>query len=346
MKKFLSYILPLGIGIALFYFLIVPNLDFNELAKTFTEANPWWLVLSSVFALISHWARGARSCMLLAPLGYKVRAYPAFLAVMVGYLTNLALPRAGEVARCGVLQKMEGVPAQITFGTVVTERIIDVFILFGLVLAVLALEFERISNILTGALTNLFQQVSVEKMYWLGAVGLVFVLLIGILMYVFRKKLRMFLQSRLGSFLKGIWQGILSFRNVQNKPLFIFYTILIWVMYYLMSYVLFFIRPETATLTPLQALAILVMGGIGMALPVQGGIGAYNLLVGKTLESYQIAPNPQQNIDLSFTIGTFMHIVQTLVVLIFGGLAFILVWFVSKKDTKIKEGEAGIANTP
>ncbi len=341
MKKILSYILPLGIGIALFYFLIVPNLDWNELKKSFTEANPLWLLLSAAFALISHWARGVRSCMLLAPLGYKVRAFPSFLAVMVGYLTNLALPRAGEVARCGVLQKMERVPAQITFGTVVTERIIDIFILLALVLLVLALEFGRISQIFSESWGGLFRKVSVEKLYWIALVGSVLLVLGAIVIYVLRKKIRIFLQSRLGSFLKGVWQGIISFRGVQNKPLFIFYTLLIWGMYYLMSYVLFFIRPETASLNPLQALAILVMGGIGMALPVQGGIGAYNLLVGKTLESYQIAPNPQQNVMLSSTIGTFMHIVQTLVVLIFGGLAFVLVWFVNKKKTENEKQQAG-----
>lgn len=341
MKKIISYVLPLGIGIALFYFLIVPNLDWSELKKSFTEANPLWLLLSAIFALISHWARGVRSCMLLAPLGYKVRAYPAFLAVMVGYLTNLALPRAGEVARCGILQKMEGVPAQITFGTVVTERIIDVFILLGLVLLVLALEFGRISQIFAESWEGLFRNISVEKLYGIALVGSGLLILGIIAIYVLRKKIRVFLQSRLGGFLKGVWQGIMSFRNVQNKPLFVFYTLLIWAMYYLMSYVLFFIRPETASLNPLQALAILVMGGIGMALPVQGGIGAYNLLVGKTLESYRIAPNPQQNIILSSTIGTFMHIVQTLVVLVFGGLAFVLVWFVSKKKTESEKQQAG-----
>jgi len=150
MKKFLSYTIPLGIGIALFYFFVIPKVDFEKLTAIFRNSNPLWIILSCLFGLISHWARGYRSCMLLKPLGYRVRPFASFLAVMIGYLTNLLLPRAGEVARCGALQKTENVPAQITFGTVVTERIIDVIILFSLVLTVLVVEFNRISHVLFG----------------------------------------------------------------------------------------------------------------------------------------------------------------------------------------------------
>lgn len=334
MKKIFSYIIPLGIGIALFYFFVIPKVDFNKLLEIISHSNPLWLILSCVFGLISHWARGYRSCMLLKPLGYEVRPFPSFLAVMVGYVTNLMLPRAGEVARCGVLQKMENVPAQITFGTVVTERIIDLMILVGLVATVLVIEFSRISHILFDFFLGIWQAVPQDKMYWFLAVSFLLLILAATALFVFRNTIRTFFQTKLGAFLRGIWQGVLSVKNVANKPLFVFYTLLIWLMYYLMAYVLFFVTPETASLSPIQGLAILVMGGIGMAMPVQGGLGAYNLLVGKTLESYNIVKDAAQNEILSNTIGTFMHLVQTLVVLIFGGLAFCLVWFVKSKDEK------------
>ncbi|MCU0439030.1 MAG: flippase-like domain-containing protein [Raineya sp.] len=334
LKIFLSYILPLGIGIALFYFVVLPNVDFALIKKIFSEANPLWIILSCLFGLTSHWARGYRSRMLLKPLGYNVGWFTSFLAVMVGYLANLALPRAGEVVRCGTLQKMEGVPAQITFGTVVTERIIDVIILFSLVLLVLVLEFNRISNILFGFISNVWNGIPSDKVYLVvGILG--FLVVAGAIgVYVLRNKIRVFFQSKVGAFLKGIWEGVLSIRKLENKWSFIAFTILIWVLYYLMAYVLFFATPETAVLTPIQGLAILVMGGIGMAMPVQGGVGAYNILVGKTLESYNIVKDAKQNIVLSNTISTFMHIVQTLVILIFGGIAFILVWFIQKKKAE------------
>ena len=334
MKKFFSYIIPLGIGIALFYFFVIPKVDFKKLLEIISNSNPIWLILSCVFGLISHWARGYRSCMLLKPLGYQVRPCPSFLAVMVGYVSNLMLPRAGEVARCGVLQKMENVPAQITFGTVVTERIIDLLILMSLIGVVLLVEFNRISHILFTFLEGIWSAVPKDKVYWVLGMGMFFTLASIIALYVFRKKIRLFFRTKVGAFLQGIWQGVLSIRHIENKPLFVFYTLLIWLMYYLMAYILFFVSPETATLTPVQGLAILVMGGIGMAMPVQGGIGAYNLLVGKTLESYNIVKDAAQNEILSNTIGTFMHLVQTLVILVFGGLAFFLVWFVKSRDEK------------
>jgi uncharacterized protein (TIRG00374 family) len=333
LKIFLSYILPLGIGIALFYYVVLPDVDFTKIKKIFSEANPLWIILSCLFGLLSHWARGYRSRMLLKPLGYNVGWFTSFLAVMVGYLANLVLPRAGEVARCGTLQKMEGVPAQITFGTVLTERIIDVIILFSLVLLVLVLEFNRISNILFGAIGGLWKSIPADKIYLVMGVLGTFLLVGAVGIYLLRNKIRVFFQSKVGAFLKGIWEGILSIRKLENKWSFVAFTLLIWVLYYLMAYVLFFATPETAVLTPVQGLAILVMGGIGMAMPVQGGVGAYNILVGKTLESYNIAKNAEQNVILSSTISTFMHIVQTLVILIFGGIAFILVWFIQKRKT-------------
>jgi uncharacterized protein (TIRG00374 family) len=337
MKKTLSYVIPLGIGIALFYFLIVPKVDFAKLVEIISHSNPLWLILSCVFGLISHWARGYRSCMLLKPLGYTVRPFPSFLAVMVGYLTNLMIPRAGEVARCGVLQKMEDVPAQITFGTVVTERIIDLLILISLVGIVLVVEFGRISHILFGFFGGIWNTLPKDKIYLVLIVGALLGLVFLGALYIFRQKIKLFFRTKVGALLQGVFQGIMSLRKVENKPSFVFYTLLIWLMYYLMAYVLFFVTPETAVLMPIQGLAILVMGGIGMAMPVQGGIGAYNLLVGKTLESYNIVKDVAQNEILSNTIGTFMHLVQTLLILIFGGIAFLLVWFVNKKPTSQKE---------
>ena len=337
MKKILSYIIPLGIGIALFYFYVIPKVDFKKLVEIVSQSNPIWIVLSCIFGLISHWARGYRSCMLLKPLGYQVRPFPSFLAVMVGYTTNLMLPRAGEVARCGVLQKMEDVPAQITFGTVVTERIIDLLILLSLVGIVLVVEFNRISHILFGFFGDAWDTLPKDKVYLVLIIASLLGLTLLIVLYVFRQKIKLFFKTKVGALLQGIWQGVISVKNVENKTVFVLYTLLIWLMYYLMAYVLFFVTPETAVLSPIQGLAILVMGGIGMAMPVQGGIGAYNLLVGKTLESYNIVKDIAQNEILSNTISTFMHLVQTLVILIFGGLAFLLVWFVKKNTVPEKE---------
>ncbi|GAB4127631.1 MAG: lysylphosphatidylglycerol synthase transmembrane domain-containing protein [Raineya sp.] len=337
MKKFFSYVIPLGIGIALFYFFVIPKVDFKKLVAIISEANPLWIILSCIFGLISHWARGYRSCILLKPLGYQVRPFPSFLAVMVGYVSNLMLPRAGEVARCGILQKMEDVPAQITFGTVVTERIIDLLILISLVGLVLIVEFNRISHILFGFFENFWHSLPKEKIYLIFIITALLGIILLAILYVFRQKIKLFFRTKVGALLQGIWQGIISVRKVENKPAFVFYTLLIWIMYYLMAYVLFFATPETAMLSPMQGLAILVMGGIGMAMPVQGGIGAYNLLVGKTLESYHIVKDIAQNEILSNTIGTFMHLIQTLVVLVFGGLAFLLVWFVKKNASSEKK---------
>lgn len=203
---------------------------------------------------------------------------------MVGYTTNLMLPRAGEVARCGVLQKMEDVPTQITFGTVLTERIIDLLILLSLVGIVLVVEFNRISHILFGFFGDAWDTLPKNKVYLVLIIASLFGLTFLVVLYIFRQKIKLFFRTKVGALLQGIWQGVISVKNVENKTVFVLYTLLIWLMYYLMAYVLFFVAPETALLSPIQGLAILVMGGIGMAMPVQGGIGAYNCWWAKHLK--------------------------------------------------------------
>ena len=147
-SKILTVIIFVGIGIALLWF-ITSSLNANEieqLKSSLKSANYFYVILSIVFGILSHYVRAIRWQMMIQPLGYQPTKLNCFFALMIGYITNLAVFRAGEVARCGFLTKYENIPAEKLFGTVVTERIIDLVILLSLIVIVVVYQYDLLFN--------------------------------------------------------------------------------------------------------------------------------------------------------------------------------------------------------
>ncbi|WP_448518221.1 lysylphosphatidylglycerol synthase transmembrane domain-containing protein, partial [Rhodoflexus sp.] len=143
----LKYILTLAVALGLFW-ILYRNQDFGELWRNLSQARWEWIAASIILSLVAHLSRGIRWAIMLKPLGYHAGAVPAFAAVMIGYLANLVVPRMGEVSRSAVLQRMRGIPFQISFGAVIAERVFDLFMLMLFTLAALWLEFDRLSDFL------------------------------------------------------------------------------------------------------------------------------------------------------------------------------------------------------
>lgn len=330
-RYLLSYALPLvaGIGLLIYTF---RDQDLSQLKNLFQQAPIGWILLSFFFAFVSHWARAYRWLYLLDPLGYRVKISHSFVAVMTGYFANLLLPRMGEVTRCALLQKTDRVPANVSFGTVITERIIDLFILLGLVILTLVMESARIGQFILNLFGEKANQwlTSLQNNVWAWVLLTAGVVSCFVLLFFIAKRYRhlTFIQKALG-LLEGLWAGVLSVRKVKNKPAFFFFTVLIWLMYYLMAYVLFFCHQQTAQLDILAGLSILVLGGLGIAAPVQGGIGAYHFLVMNAFMMYGLPK------DFSLSFATFMHTIQTLAVVTLGGLSFIGSLFIKTQSATL-----------
>lgn len=327
MKKALQYLISLAIAGGLLWF-VFKDVNITVLLSKFSEANYYWVALSGVLALVAHWSRAYRWKLMLQPIGYNPSAYRTLLAVLVGYAVNLVLPRAGELARCGSLQKLTGVPFEKSFGAVVAERLVDVLVLLLLIGMNLLLEFDRISGfffeLIDGKLNNSTLLIGVP---------LVGLLMLTLSFFFYKKNKQKIKQlafyQQISSIISGLWSGFTSIRNLKNPMAFIGHTALIWLMYYTMTYALCFALPETSGLSPLAGLTILVMGTIGMAAPTIGGIGSYHFLVGKIVALYGI------NDQIGITLATFLHsIMGVLFVLIFGLTAFILTFTVKKIEPK------------
>jgi len=339
MKNFLKYALFLSLAAGLMWY-VFKDIPLNELLETFRQADYSWVILSALLAVVAHWSRAARWVMLMEPLGYRPSVFRATLAVWIGYFANFIVPRLGEVSRCGSLQRTDDVPFEKSFGTVVAERVFDVLTLLVLIALNLALEFDRLSGFFGDFFGSKLRgrqsgQGANQWLFWLllgGAVGSLCLVLVVVFNKNLRGKLlRNPLAQKIARFLTGLLDGVLSIRRLRNPALFIGHTVLIWTMYYLMSYVLFFSIPETRHLSALAGLTILVVGAIGNSAPTQGGIGAYHVLVGNVALLYGLSQKD------GIVLATFTHGTQMITMLIGGALAFVVTLFLNRDSKDLKE---------
>lgn len=325
-QSILKYALFLGIAAILLY-LVYGNQDFGEIIENTKNANPFWVAVSVIAALTSHLSRGWRWRIALQPSGFNLHPLRGFLAVMVGYFANLFVPRMGEVARCGILKKTDDIPVNISFGAVIAERALDMIILLSLTFITVLIEFDRIGNFLTERLELGYDALPTSILIVLIILGLIGVIFL-VIAYNQRHRLRNIPgYSKVTDFLIGLKEGLLSITqlNSTQKAGYIFHTIVIWVMYYVMTYVLFFTLDETSNLGMMCGLTVFIMGGLGIVIPTPGGIGSYHLFVSTTLIEYQLLE------DTSESFAFLMHSAQTLAILVAGGISLLITSFLKPK---------------
>lgn len=316
---------------ALLFWLVLRNQDIDLIREKLLLADWRWALLALIFGCFSNVFRAMRWNMLIHPLGERPKLINTFGAVFVGYMANLAIPRLGEISRCAILNRYEKVPINKLFGTVVTERIIDVLTIFTLLLVVVLLEFDIMSAF---SMKYVFHPLG-EKFNALFSHGMVFYV-IGVgafvaffflswLVFVLIRRTRYYVKLRF--LIGGFVSGIQTVSKLKNRNLFLVHTLLIWGMYMLMSYCCFFCFGATSDLGLITALAVMVFGGFGWAAPVQGGFGTYHVIITQALVLFGIAEND----GLAFAI--LSHATQVFGMLVFGLLALVVLPLINKKST-------------
>ena len=335
-KNATKYVLMLGLGGLLFWY-VLKDQDFNKIGEDFRKADYFWIGMSVAVSLVAYWSRAVRWNLLLEPLDIKPPVYKTFLALMSGYFANVFLPRAGEVARCLMLNKMNKAPFNATFGSVVAERVFDMIGLLVLLGVTFVLEFKRVSGFLSEIFIDKFKGLftGLQEMYFfLILFAFLAAGLFGMLWFLRHQIRRNTTYQKTTVFIKGVWEGVIGIRNLEKKWLFLFHTILIWVCYYFMTYLVFFAFAPTAHLGAIAGLLILVVGAIGMSAPVQGGIGAFHYLVAAALLIYGISKED----GVSYAL--LLHTSQSLTVIIIGGISFVISLLIGKnKETEYPDSK-------
>lgn len=323
-KSILKYTFTLIIAFGLLWY-VFRDIDISLLFEKVKKANFTFVYISIGLSLVSHFLRGYRWTLLLKPLNYHVNSFRAYLAVMVGYFANLLVPRMGEVTRCAILKKTDNVAIPASLGTVISERIIDLLLLLVLIFSTIIIEFTTLKNFMTDYVNSIIKGFNLTNYLVLGGILLV-ILMTGI--YLFRRKKESIRSSSLYQkfrpLVHDLISGLKSVRKVKEKTAFFVSTVMIWIMYYLMSYVIIFSFPETSNLDFFAGLSILMAGGLGMAAPVQGGIGTYHAFVGGVLLLYGI---PKED---GVLFATLLHTSQFVSVVVIGGISFIISLFLHK----------------
>lgn len=300
----LQYVVFLGLGIWLIIHMSnqMSAQDKQDMFDSISHVRLWMLVPIFIAGFISHWARALRWKLLLKPLKIYPTTTNTVLAVLIGYVVNLLVPRMGEVAKCTILAKYENVPADKMIGTIVAERTFDVFTL-GIITLIAFISQMDVIGEYAG---SIFGAIAAKGILLVVAIaGLV--LMVVFLVLVYRK----YKESKVGKFIKGLADGVRSIIIMKHRGKFFLYTFLIWLMYWSQVYLGFLSLPATEHLSGIIALVVLVFGSVGM-IATPGGIGAYPILLAQILVFYNI------NLADGNAFGWVSWSVQTGMVIIFG----------------------------
>lgn len=314
-KKILQIALPLLFGLFLCWYAFA-QFSAEELTlikEQFVKADYSYLWLSVGMGFLSHLSRGLRWQYTLASMHYFPKRYNLVLAVFIGYLLNLTIPRSGEVSRALIINRYDKVPFDKSFGTILTERTIDMCILLLFIAVVFIFQYDLVWHFLESYFTFSYMIV-----LFLG-LGLVF---LALLYWIYRSTTS--LAQKVRQLLSGIKEGICSIAYMKKKWQFIAHTIFIWLMYFLMFYVVFFSMEATKNLSLIQVLTAFVIGSFAIVF-TNGGLGAYPLFIAKVLLLFGITET------VGTALGWVIWIAQFLMIILFGGLSFLLLPIINRR---------------
>lgn len=327
LRTIVQYIIFLGLGI-FFAWLSLKGLNkekWGQIKNALANAEHWLIFPVFGILFLSHYVRALRWRLLIEPLGYRPSRANAFFAVMIGYLTNQAVPRLGEVLKCTVLAQYEKIPADKLIGTIILERLIDALTLlaiFGITLAIQPQLYSQITHTMfdSGPETN--DEKTPVWVIGIIVLGLV-VLAIAIWMYA-RKKRAYDLVLLIKSIWRHVWEGIGAIRHLRKRGQFFLLTVALWTLYLAGGYIGFMALEETAQYGIKEAFTVLSAGSVGM-IASPGGIGAYAYLLQRTMQLYGLS----EIIALAF--GWILWLVQFSVILIGGLISFVALPYYNKK---------------
>lgn len=284
-KQILRIVLPLAVGIILFWW-IYHKMDFTKIWYILKhDANYWWLILSVAIGIFSHVLRAMRWQMLIRLLQVKPSLYSLTKAVFINYGANLILPRLGEIWRCIYVARNENISFTKIFGTLISERLIDVLVVFLMFIGGIFSMLDVYTDFFEKHLhfQNPFHfKMDTTLFYLFTSVGLV------LLTAIYRQLKKTALYLKIRALIHDMWIGIKTLIILPNKVRFTLLTLALWLAYFLQIYVCFFAFHFTEHLGFGVCVAVFVMGTFAYGLPVQGGIGPWHFAVISTLMYYGV----------------------------------------------------------
>ena len=300
--------IPLGIGVLLIWYmysLSTPE-QRQQIYIHMKEADYWIVAVSVAFSVISHLIRAYRWNLMLEPMGYKPKLANNFMAVSVAYMLNLFIPKSGEVSRAIIHKKYENIPFDKGFGTIISERVVDLIFLGLFTAAALFLQFDALFNYITGS-------IPVMKLL----LALAALLVLAIVFYLFLKRSKGALAKRIRLFMNGLKEGLFSILRMKRKGHFIWLSLLIWMLYIASFYVATKALPETSSIEAGVIIITFVVGSFTFAF-TNSGFGYYPVAIMGILLLFGIAETA------GFAFGTIVWTSNIISILFFAVLSMVL----------------------
>lgn len=315
LSKWLSILLPLLLGVFLIvytYQKYTPE-QIQTIKSYFRNADYFYIFLSLVISTLGCASRAYRWKFSLQHMGYHTTFANNFMAVSIGYLMNMTIPRSGEISRALLLKKYDGVPFDKGFGSIVGERIVDTLILLFLVILAFFVQFDIVKAFI-------LDKIPLTKALYLLAAGTALTLA-AVLIYFYSK---IGIVLTLKEKISGLKEGLLSIVRMKNKGAFIFHTVLIWISYILMFYITIFALDETSNISFGAVLTSFIVGSLAIAV-TSSGFGTYPVLMAKILVFYSIS----ETVGTAF--GWIVWTSQILLVVVTGAICLLLLPVFNRK---------------
>lgn len=318
-----TIIILVSLVIAVFFMWIaLRDIDFNRVKYSLERVNYFWILISVFLGILAYIFRAVRWNLLLEPMGYRISNNNAFWTIAFGYMMNLTIPRSGEIARATVLYRVEKIPVEKSFATIVIERVIDLcFMLFFLFLAfifngeVLKLFFDRLTNYQSdeqksySMVDEFFLSLGIENLDSAYSGLKIGVLLIGILVF-FASVIKF--KAKIISVIKGIIEGLLSVFKIKSRLQFLGYSVGIWLCYFFSAYILCFSLEGTESFGVRDVFLIITAGTLGMMVPTSGGAGSFHIAVKLAIAGIYMSFGKEQELgnEVGFIYALISHTSQ------------------------------------
>lgn len=326
-KTSITIIVSILLAIVLIWW-AMRDLDWDKTWISIQKANYWWISLSVILGTLAYYVRSERWKLLLDAMDYDAKSSHSFYSVCMNYFWNLLIPRSGELARCTTLYTLNKTPVDKSFGTVISERVIDLVCLMLIAIMAVIFNFDLIVKLFDEVMQLRATDGTSSSYGPFVFLGIIAIFLIGLI--IFWKKIKsLSIFPKIEGFVYGIRHGLISIFQLKKSGLFIFYTFIIWLFYYLMTYVVVYALPETSHLSPADGLYLLLVGGIGMVIPASGGIGAFHSAMRLGFIVLGLGS------EIGVTFGFLVHTPHTLIALLLGLISLVGISIETSKKLKI-----------
>jgi uncharacterized protein (TIRG00374 family) len=333
-KKLTNYVLKVLLSLLLggvILYWMYRDFDFHQIEHVLFQGMDWtWMLLSLPFGITAQMFRGLRWRQTLEPIGEQPRTKTCINSIFLSYAVSLLIPRIGEFARCGVLKRYENVSFAKALGTVVTERAIDTLLVMLITGFTLIFQLKVFNVFFSKTGTNLNSILSKFSSTGYIVTGICALAVIILLFWLLRK---LSIYNKVKNTFKGMWQGVVSLKNVKNVPLFVAFTLGIWASYFVHYYLTFFCFDATSHLGLACALVTFIVGSIAVIVPTPNGAGPWHFAVKTMLILYGVA-----DIDALYFV-LIVHTVQTLLIVLLGVYAWAALSLTKKVESNSSEIE-------